>query len=185
VHPDRIDCGVCALRRWRRSDRDALLRHADNRNVWRNLRDLFPHPYTAEAADRWLAFNDSPPAGVNVYAIDVGGEAVGSISTRRQGDVEDCGAEIGYWLGEAFWGRGIMTAAVRETTRVSLAEPDLYRLFATVFPWNPASMRVLEKCGYRREGILERSAVKDGVLIDRALYAITRQPSLPRQPIAS
>jgi RimJ/RimL family protein N-acetyltransferase len=183
VHPDRIDCGVCLLRRWRRSDRDALIRHANNRNVWRNLRDQFPHPYTKSDADHWLAFTASDPPESSIYAIDVGGEAMGTVSTLRQKDIERHSAEIGYWLAEPCWGRGIMTAAVREMTQVALAEPDLYRLFATVFPWNPASMRVLEKCGYRREGILVRSSVKDGVLIDRALYAITREPALPYQPV--
>jgi RimJ/RimL family protein N-acetyltransferase len=181
--PRTIDCGVCTLRCWQRGDRDALVRHANNRNVWRNLRDAFPHPYTESDADEWISFCESCAPESVVFAIAVDGEAAGTIGTQRQKDIERHSVEVGYWLGESCWGRGIMTAALRAVTHHALAQPDIYRVFATVFPWNPASMRVLEKAGYRREGVLVRSAIKDGVLIDRVLYAITRQPSIPYTPI--
>ena len=170
------------IRRWAPSDKSALLRHANSRNVWRNLRDRFPHPYSETEADEWLSYAAADPAPWGVYAIEVSGEAAGTISVRRQSEEERCSAEIGYWLGEPYWGSGIMTEVVQSVTALALAESDLYRLFAPVFSWNPASMRVLEKAGYRREGILVRSVVKDGVLLDQVMYAITRDPGLRYSP---
>lgn len=180
--PREIDCGPCRLRPWRHSDREALLLYADDRRVWRNLRDAFPHPYTAADADEWLAHagGEHPPEGT--WAVDVDGVAAGTVSLHRGRDEERCVAEIGYWLGEPFWGRGIATAAVRAATEAALAEPGVYRVFAGVYAWNPASMRVLEKAGYLREGVMARAVFKDGVLGDRVLYARTRDPGLPYVP---
>jgi RimJ/RimL family protein N-acetyltransferase len=160
-------------------DKPALLRHANNRNLWRNLRDRFPHPYLAADADAWLSRVAAalPPEGI--YAIDIAGEAVGGVGVERHSDVRRCSADIGYWLAETFWGRGIATEAVRAVTAAALAEPGLWRLEAGVFAWNTASMRVLQKAGYVREGIQARAAFKDGVAVDQVLYAITRDPGLP------
>jgi RimJ/RimL family protein N-acetyltransferase len=155
-----------------------LIRHANNRRVWRNLRDRFPHPYTGPSADDWLAYATIEERSPWEFAIEVDGEAAGGIALERGADIERHSAEIGYWLGEPFWGRGIATAAVRAITTRAFEQTDLYRLYGCVFAWNPASMRVLEKSGYRREGVLVRSAVKDGILIDRVIYAITRDPGL-------
>lgn len=182
--PREIDCGPCLLRPWRRSDRDALLRYADDRRVWRNLRDHFPHPYTEADADEWLAHAADEPAPEGTWAVEVDGVAAGTVSLHRGRADEGCGAEIGYWLGEPFWGRGIATAAVRGATEAALAEPGLCRVFSAVFAWNPASMRVLEKAGYLREGTMVRATFKDGVLVDRVLYARTRDPGLPYVPAA-
>lgn len=175
-----IDCGLCTLRPWRKSDKHSLIRHANNRNVSRNLEDVFPYPYTDADADAWLSRQDglSPWR----FAIAVEGEPVGGIGLDVRGDIQRHSAMIGYWLGEAYWGRGIMTRAVGALTERALAAPDLYRVYAFVFAWNKASMRVLEKAGYQREGILIRSGVKDGVLFDQVLYAITRDPGLPYEP---
>ena len=102
------------------------------------------------------------------------GEAAGSIGFVVQPDVHRLSAEIGYWLGEAYWGRGIATEALRAVTAFAFEAHGLVRLFAGVFAWNTASMRVLEKAGYVREGVLTQSAIKDGRVIDQVLYAITR-----------
>lgn len=174
-----IDCGVCILRRWRRDDRESLIRYANNRRVWRNLADIFPHPYTESDADAWLDYATAQELSPWVFAIEVQGEAAGGISFERGRGIERHSAEIGYWLGEPFWGRGIATAAVRSLTARAFEETDLCRLYAWVFAWNPASMRVLEKAGYSREGTLVRSGMKDGVLIDRVIYAMTRDPGVP------
>jgi RimJ/RimL family protein N-acetyltransferase len=179
LFPERIECRGCMLRGWRRADKAALIRLANNIHVWRNLRDLFPHPYTEADADRWLGSMAREPPPPGVYAIDVGGEAVGTISVERQWDIERYSAEVGYRLGEPYWGRGIMTEAVQAVTGMALREPDLCRLFALVLAWNPASMRVLEKAGYEREGVRVRSGIKDGIILDRVLYAITRPPDGP------
>jgi ribosomal-protein-alanine N-acetyltransferase len=163
-------------------DRASLLRHANNARVWRNLLDLFPHPYKESDADAWLGYATSEEISPWVFTIEVDGEAAGGISLEKGSGVERHSAELGYWLGEPFWGRGIATAAARALTARAFEETDLYRIYASVFAWNPASMRVLEKAGYRREAVLVRSAVKDGVLIDRVMYAITRDPGVPYVP---
>lgn len=181
--PETIECSTFRLRPWRHEDADALVRHADNRAVWRNLWDTFPHPYTHADAERWLATaaTDPPPEGT--YAIEVDGEAAGTVALERGRDIERFSAEIGYWLGEAYWGRGIVSEAVGRVTEVALAEPGLVRVFAPVFGWNARSMRVLERNGYTREGVLRRAGFKDGALIDRVLYARTRDSAHPYVPV--
>ena len=176
---DRIDCGACVIRRWRMDDKASLVRYANDQRVSRNLRDGFPHPYTESDADAWLALATDGDRAPWMFAIEVNAEAVGGIGLERGRDIERHSAEIGYWLGEPFWGRNIATAAVQGITRRAFEVTDLYRLYASVFAWNPASMRVLEKAGYHREGTLIRSGIKDGVLLDRVIYAITRDPGLP------
>ena len=168
-----IDAGPCIIRPWRHADRDSLVRHADSRDVWLMLRDQFPHPYTRGDAEAWLAYTAKQYPVTN-FAIDVGGEAVGGIGVAPQPDVHRRSAEVGYWLGAAFWNRGIMTAAVRTFTTFAFDTYDLIRIFAGVFSTNPASMRVLEKAGYTREGILKKSVIKDGQILDQVLYAVTR-----------
>jgi [ribosomal protein S5]-alanine N-acetyltransferase len=165
-----IDCGRAIVRDWREADRESLVRHANNRKVWRNLKDRFPHPYTDDDARAWLdlARAEPPRAG---WAIEVGGEAAGGIGLVPLADVYARTAHIGYWLGEAHWGRGIMTAAVRAVSDHALSGLGFLRLEAPVFAWNPASMRVLQKCGYSREGVMRKSVSKDREVIDCALYA--------------
>ena len=169
----KLDCEKCLVRDWQPSDKAALLRHANNRNVWRNLAHRFPHPYTEADADAWLGLV-AKGAGRTNWAIDIGGEAVGGIGVDPGEGIYAKSGRFGYWLGEPFWGRGVMTAAVRATTSYIFDNLDLVRLEAPVFEWNPASMRVLEKCGFVREGILRRSIFKDGEIIDGVLYARLR-----------
>ncbi len=168
-----LDLGSCTLRSWRSDDEDSLVRHADDRDVWINLRDRFPHPYTRDDARAWLRLvAESTPE--TSFAVAVAGEAVGGIGITLQDDVSRRSAEIGYWLSRAYWGRGIATAAVRALTDWAFAHFDLCRLYAGVFEWNPASARVLEKAGYVLEGRLRRSVTKDGRTIDQLLYALVR-----------
>jgi len=141
------------------------------------MRDAFPHPYTLADADAWLDRAESVRPETN-FAIAVRDEAVGGIGLTLHSDVHRYSAEIGYWLGEAFWGRGITTAAVTALTEYAFSSLDLRRLEAGIYSWNPASMRVLEKSGYRREGVMRHSVVKDGQLIDQVLYAATRDDAL-------
>jgi RimJ/RimL family protein N-acetyltransferase len=109
----------------------------------------------------------------------VQGEAVGGIGLEVGSDIQCRSAEIGYWLGEAFWGKGIATDAVRATTGYGFEALDLTRVFAVSFANSSASIRVLEKCGYVREGIMRRSVIKEGVVIDQVLYALTDQDPAP------
>jgi len=173
--PDSVllDCGPCVVRPWRLTDKDSLLRHANNRNVWRNLSHRFPHPYTGADADFWLTKISTQPGQLR-WAIDVGGEAVGGIGAEPGEGIFEKTANFGYWLGEAFWGRGIMTAAVHAASNYALGTTDLVRLESPVFEWNPASMRVLEKCGFQREGVRRKGIFKDGQVIDAVMYARVR-----------
>jgi len=166
-----IDCGPCLVRSWRKSDVDSLVRHANNQKVWLQLRDRFPHPYTAADGEAWLvhACEAEPEKDL---AIDVAGEAAGGIGLTLGSDVERISAEIGFWLGESLWGRGIVTAAVRAFTARAFSAYGLQRIFALPFAGNTASRRVLEKSGFALEGILRRSALKAGRVTDQALYAL-------------
>jgi [ribosomal protein S5]-alanine N-acetyltransferase len=166
----RLEGTRCAIRPWRMTDADAVVRHANNANVARQLRDRFPHPYTRVNALAFLRAAISTPETSNL-AIDVDGEAVGAIGYVIGTDVERYSAEIGYWLGETLWGRGIATEALMLVTNDAFATANLLRLFALPFAGNAGSMRVLEKAGYVREAILRSSSVKEGTPRDQALYA--------------
>lgn len=173
--PDRIELPAGAtLRGWHLDDAASIVTHANDRRVWRNLRDRFPHPYTAADAADWLARRAGEEPVLN-FAIEVGGAAVGAVGFHLLDDVNARTAEIGYWLGAAYWGRGIATAAAQAVTRHAFATfPELDRVEAHVFSWNPASTRVLEKAGFRFEGRLRSRVYKDGETTDQLAYAILR-----------
>jgi ribosomal-protein-alanine N-acetyltransferase len=167
-----LECGPCTIRSWLSDDEESLPVHANNRQIWINLRDRFPHPYTRADAQCWLEHVTAATPETS-FAIDVNGEAVGGIALVLGDDVERCSAEIGYWLGERYWGRGIATAALKALTDYAFKNLDLTRVFAVPFAHNDASIRVLEKAGYIREGCLRRSAIKDGAVLDQFMYAKT------------
>jgi RimJ/RimL family protein N-acetyltransferase len=158
------------VRSWQLDDAASLAAHANNRRIWRNLRDAFPHPYTLADARTFLEVTRQQVPECR-FAIAVAGQAVGGIGIMLHSDVERVSAEIGYWLGEAYWGRGIITEAVRAVTDHAIRTHHLTRVYAVPFEWNPASFRVLEKSGYTLEAHLRRSAMKDGQVIGQRLYA--------------
>jgi RimJ/RimL family protein N-acetyltransferase len=166
----KLTLDKCIVRPFERGDELSIVRHADNRNVWINLRDRFPHPYTTADARAWIE-QQIRSREENNWAIEVDGHAVGGIGIEPREDVNRLSAEIGFWLGEAYWGRGIMTDAASAVTRYAFHTRGFLRVYAEVFEWNDASMRVLEKCGYAREGVLRRSATKAGQVIDQVVYA--------------
>ncbi len=161
------------LRPWRPGDEASLVKHANNRNIWRNVRDLFPYPYTPQHAREWVHRAGRVHPRTN-FAIAVDGDAVGGIGIVLREDIYRRSAEIGYWLGEEFWGRGIVTEAVKAMSDWGFAHFDICRIYAGVFEWNPASMRVLEKAGYTLEARLAKQVTKDGETIDEFIYAIVR-----------
>jgi RimJ/RimL family protein N-acetyltransferase len=165
----------CTVRSWSPEDAPSIARHANDREVWLNLRDGFPHPYGLQDAEFFIrgALQRRPET---FFAIEVEGEAAGAIGYGLQSDVERVSAEIGYWLGRPFWGRGIMTEALRATTRHAVESHGLTRVYALPYEWNPASCRVLEKAGYVCECRTRRSAIKDGKVIDQYLYAFVPEP---------
>ena len=165
-----LELTTCTLRSWRTSDVDSLVACANNRAIWLNLRDRFPHPYTRRDGIDFLR----SIVGVfpeTIFAMAVDDQAVGSIGFVPQQDVERVSAEIGYWLGESYWGRGIATEALRTLTRYAIERHGLSRLFALPFASNLASCRVLEKAGYRLEARLHRSAIKNGEIVDQCQYS--------------
>jgi ribosomal-protein-alanine N-acetyltransferase len=168
-----LDLPGCRIRSWREGDEASLASHASNRKIWLNVRDRFPHPYTLADAEQWVsrAVEADPETQ---FAVEVDGEAAGGIGLFLQEDVSRFTAEIGYWLGEAYWGRGLMTVVVRRFTDYAFATFDLTRIYGNVFDWNAASARVLEKAGYEFEGRHRRAAVKDGRVVDNLLYAVVR-----------
>lgn len=164
----------CVVRGARAADASSIARHANNRKVWQNLRDMFPHPYAHSDAEAWIARHAGESPAVS-FVIDVDGEAIGSIGLRIGADIERCGAELGYWLGEPFWGRGIASDAIMLTSAYGFEALGLLRIFAVPFAGNAPSQRVLEKAGFSREGVMRRAAIKDGAVQDLVLYARLRE----------
>jgi len=160
----------CARRPWSRADKASLVANANNRKVWLNLTESFPHPYTERDAEEW--FEVAACSGPSVpLAITLGRHAIGGIGAIGGNGVCVRTAHFGHWLGEPYWGKGIATAAALALLQHLGSETSFARLEARVFAWNPASMRVLEKVGFRREGLLRASVSKDGQLIDSVMYA--------------
>ncbi|WP_229598321.1 GNAT family N-acetyltransferase [Runella aurantiaca] len=157
------------LRRWQPGDELALAKYANNYRIWRNVRDSFPHPYTLDDAHHWIELCEMEKRP-SVFAIDVEGEAVGGVGIILQKDVFRKNAEIGYWLAEPFWGRGIMAEAVKEMTEYTFKHYEVHRLYAGVFEYNRASMRVLEKAGYQFEAVLRQSVCKEDKIWDEHVY---------------
>jgi RimJ/RimL family protein N-acetyltransferase len=175
----RLVLPSCEVRSWAVGDVASLTEHANNRKVWMNLRDRFPHPYTRRDARAFIAAVRAREPET-MFAIAVSGAAVGGVGFILHEDVERVSAEIGYWLGEPFWGRGIVTDALKATTAYAIEQHGLTRVYAVPFAFNVGSVRVLEKAGYVLEGRLRRSAIKDGVVVDQLQYAFTAAADPPR-----
>lgn len=165
------------LRPWRDGDQAALVQHANSRAIWENLGNGFPHPYTPLAADWWIDDCACAPESDVRLAIEIDGEAAGGIGLERLCLLSPHTYRIGYWLGEAFWGRGIVTAAVQLLTDYAFDEMNARRIEAQVYEWNPSSRRVLEKCGYDFEGTMRQAVYKEGFRSgDCHLLARIREP---------
>jgi len=176
--PLHIRTPSCLLRPWREEDAAPLARHADNPRVAACMRDLFPSPYTIEDARRFVAMATTPSKNI-LLAIEVQGEAAGGIGIHPLDDVYRGTAGIGYWLAEPFWGRGIVTDAVRALVPVAFGRTGIIRLQAGIFSQNPASMRVLEKCGFFREAVHRSAITKNGERMDEVLYVKFREGQNP------
>jgi ribosomal-protein-alanine N-acetyltransferase len=163
----------CTIRPWRLDDAESIARYANNRKVWLAVRDAFPHPYTINDAQEFIrrATVEEPATR---FCVEVDGVAVGGIGVHPGQDIHRHTATMGYWLGEEFWGRGIMTEAVIAVTDFCFDNFPLRRISAEVFANNPASARVLGKAGFIFEGRLKNYVFKDGELLDSLLYARTK-----------
>jgi len=157
------------------SDAASIAEHANDRRVWRNLRDRFPHPYSErDALDFITVFAARSPC--LHFGIEVDDAVVGVIGLEPKSDVERHGAEIGYWIGPHYWGRGITTEALRAVTAYGHRELGLLRVFALAFAWNRASIRVLEKADFVFEGRMRAAIVKDGEIVDALMHAHVQLP---------
>jgi ribosomal-protein-alanine N-acetyltransferase len=165
-----IDCGFFTLRPLTDSDKESLVKYGNNKAIWKNMRDIFPHPYTMADADKMI---ERVAQSTTVFCIVYNDECVGVIGCFPQADVYSRSAELGYWLAEPFWSKGIMRMAVQKVCEY--VDFDIARIYATVYEWNPASMKVLEKAGFKFEGISRKSVFKDGQLIDEYRYALLKE----------
>lgn len=163
------------LELWKKSYIDDVVKYADNKNIAKNLRDTFPFPYSYEDAVWYV--NDCIEKGCKkqlTRAIVVDGRAVGSVGVFVKEDVYQKSAEIGYWLGEPFWGKGIMHQAVRQICQEAFLTFDIIRIFAEPFAHNIGSKRTLEKAGFSFEGIMKQSVYKYGEIFDSCMYALLK-----------
>jgi [ribosomal protein S5]-alanine N-acetyltransferase len=161
------------LRPWAETDLDSLVKYANNYNIAKNMADVFPHPYTEAQGIAFIQMTakSNPP---NILAIEVEGEAAGGIGIHPQSDIYRKNAELGYWLAEPFWGRGIVSEAVKQMVRYGFEHWDITRIFARPFGPNTASQKVLEKAGFILEARLEKTFYKNGEYLDELIYAVRR-----------
>ncbi len=161
------------IRSYKTSDKDSLVKYANNYNIARYLRNTFPNPYTKEDADRWINFviNQNPELN---FAIATGDEIFGGIGIIPQNDIYMYSAEIGYWLAEPFWGKGIATKALITMTKFIFNKFSFVRLYAGVFEGNESSKKVLEKAGYKYEGLLRKAVYKEDKFLNQNMYAILK-----------
>lgn len=161
------------LRPWAMADQNSLVLHANNPAIAANMTDGFPHPYTAEAAEKFIEMATSHNP-IRLFAIDVDGEAVGGIGIHPLTGIMRMNAELGYWLSEVFWGKGIGTFTVKEMVKYAFETFEFDRIFARPFPYNMASQKVLEKAGFELEARISNSIVKNDVRMDELIYAIRK-----------
>lgn len=162
----------CIIRPWKLSDLESLVKYANNPAVAKNMTDGFPHPYTKESGEKFLAMAMNAPE--RIFAIVVNNEAVGGIGVHPMSDIMRKNAELGYWLAEPFWGQGIVVNAIKQIVPIAFTNLDIDRIFARPFGTNKASHRVLEKAGFKFETRFEKTIIKNGELVDELYYAIRK-----------
>lgn len=161
------------LRPWSYHDIDSLVKHANNPKIANRLTDAFPHPYTESAGKQFLdrATQSNP---CTIWAIDLNGQAIGGIGVHPQGDIYRLNAELGYWLAEDYWGRGIMSEAIQMACKMAFERLEIKRIYARPFGSNLASQRVLKKTGFVLEARIQGAFIKNGEIEDELIYAIRR-----------
>ncbi len=162
---------ICLLRKINTSDREELATIANNRKIWENLRDRFPHPYSLEDADFFINLTNQEDPQLT-FAIEYQGKFAGIAGLLSMDDVYRRTAEIGYWLGEPYWGNGIISEACQLVTDYGLHTLDYVRIQTGVFGHNPTSMKILEKCGYQKDAVFINNIYKDGKIGDEHRYFI-------------
>ncbi len=164
------------LRKWTPDDLTSLLKYANNPGISKYMTNQFPHPYTAEKGKEFIEFatKDSP---LRIFAIDIDREAAGGIGIHPQGDIHCKNAELGYWLGEPFWGKGIITRAIAQMVDYGFKNFEINRIFARPFGNNMGSQKALEKAGFILETKFEKTLFKNGEYLDELIYSKRRNSS--------
>lgn len=163
------------LRSWEKQDLSSLVKYADNLNIAENMTDMFPHPYSEAHGTAFIEFANASHSA-HIFAIEVDGEAAGGIGIHPQYDIHRRNAELGYWLGQPFWGQGIISRAIQQAVDFAfLHDNEIDRIFARPFGSNTASQKVLEKNGFVLEARFEKTLVKNGELKDELIYALRRE----------
>jgi RimJ/RimL family protein N-acetyltransferase len=170
----KISFGEYQVRSLLRSDKEAMVKYANNFKVSKNLMDRFPYPYTPEDADAWLESSEQQDPELH-FAIATKEELIGAIGLQPLSDVYRYSVEIGYWLAEPFWGKGITVEAVKVFTKYTFENFEFNRIFANVFEMNPNSGKVLEKAGYNLEARLKKTVFKHGKFQDQLIYSMLRE----------
>ncbi len=163
------------FREWKLSDKESLIQYANNLRVSENLRDTFPYPYTETAADQWLHIATSQKSPIQEFAIDIDGSAVGGVGVVVGSGERRIAAEVGYWLGEPFWGKGIMTRVVTDFLDYVFHQfPDVIKLTAPIYARNMGSQGVIKKVGFSLESVEKCGVIKQGELLDLCHYRLFR-----------
>ena len=166
---------ICRIRKWELSDATDLAAALSNKKIQDNLRDGLPYPYTEQDGTDYIsAMLSADENETFAFAITVDEKVVGSIGIFRQGNIHRQTAELGYYIAEEYWGKGIMTEAVKQICGYVFDKSDIIRIYAEPFVYNAASCRVLEKAGFQYEGTLRSNAVKNGEIIDMKMYSLLK-----------
>ena len=166
---------ACVIRRWRVSDQERLAEMLSNPKVLDNLRDGLPYPYTPADGETYIrSMLAADEDKTFAFAITVDDRAIGSIGVFRRENIHFRTAELGYYIGEPYWGKGYATSAVKQVCRYVFDHTDILRIFAEPFARNAASCRVLEKCGFTREGLVRQGKFNQ-VYCDYYLYGLLKE----------
>lgn len=169
-----LPLNTCTVRTLQHGDAESIAHFGNNHKIANKMRNVFPSPYTIDHAHAWINMNLMPENKNWVNAVEVEGKAVGVASVLFKDDIYKHSAEVGYWIGEPFWNKGIITEAVKALTEYTLQNTDLKRLYAEVFDNNKASARVLQKAGFTYECTHKKSIIKNGEIVDSHIYTIIR-----------
>ncbi|WP_186423237.1 GNAT family N-acetyltransferase [Lacrimispora celerecrescens] len=166
----------CKIREWQIEDSENLALVINNKKIQDNLRDGLPYPYSVEDAKEYItSMLSADKDETYAFAITVDDKAIGSIGVFRCNNIHFRSAEMGYYIAESYWGKGIGTSAVKQTCRYIFEHTDIIRIFAEPFAYNTASCHILEKAGFQCEGILRKNAIKNGVILDMKMYALIKE----------
>ena len=166
----------CTIRKWQIDDQYDLAKILNNQKIMNHLRDGLPYPYTVEDAKEYISsMLQANQEKMFAFAISVDEHVIGSISVTRLDNIHYCTGDLGYYIGEYYWGKGYATSAVKQVCQYVFEHSDIIRIFAEPFAYNTASCRVLEKAGFIYEGTLHKNAIKNGQVQDMKMYALLRK----------